>query len=174
MSMQEIFLAMTQEDKDRFWSKCIPEPNSGCWLWVAGQFGTRYGAFSIKSVNYCAHQVSFALSGGIVTDEKPHVLHSCNTRECVNPAHLRAGSQQDNVDDAIRHGNHGLALTAYPRIRAKGSRHGMSRLTEETVLAIRAEYARYRNTHSELAKKYGVSKPTIQKIVSRSYWRHVW
>jgi hypothetical protein len=19
---------------DRFWSKCMPEPNSGCWLWL--------------------------------------------------------------------------------------------------------------------------------------------
>jgi len=28
---------------DRFWSKCIPEPNSGCWLWFGANNGVGYG-----------------------------------------------------------------------------------------------------------------------------------
>jgi hypothetical protein len=171
--MQAIFLSLTQEQKDRFWSKTIPEPNSGCLLWTAGCFGTGYGAFSIKSINYCAHQVAFTISGGIITDDKPHVLHSCNTRQCVNPAHLRAGSQQDNVDDAIRNGNHGLALTAYPRIRAKGSQHGLAKLNEDQVRAIRSEHIPWHVTAKQLSSKYGVSVPQIKAILSRKLWRHV-
>ena len=26
---------------DRFYSKCIPEPNTGCWIWIGGMNGSR-------------------------------------------------------------------------------------------------------------------------------------
>lgn len=158
--------------QDFFWSK-VDRNRGGCWIWKAGHFGTGYGAFSIKSTNYGAHVISFLLSGGTLTDEKPHVLHSCNNRGCVNPAHLRAGSQQDNVDDAMKAGTHGLALTTFPRKRAQGMKHGMAILTDAKVRAIRAEYQPYVMSRVALAKKYGVSRATINQVLSRKHWKHV-
>ncbi len=158
--------------RDYFWSK-VDRSGSGCWLWKAGHYGTGYGAFSIQSKNYGAHVIAFLISGGTLTKEKPHVLHSCNNRGCVNPAHLRAGSQQDNVDDAIRNGNHGLALTNYPRKRAKGSQHGMAILNEKIVREIRVTYKPGYGNRVRLMKKYGVSKAAIQQILSRKTWKHV-
>lgn len=52
-----------------------------------------------------AHQLAFKLSGGKVTKELPQVLHSCATRRCCEPSHLRAGSHADNMRDvAMRNG----------------------------------------------------------------------
>jgi len=31
--------------------------------------------------------------------KEPYALHSCNIKACVNPGHLRWGSQQENMDD---------------------------------------------------------------------------
>ena len=157
--------------RDYFWSKV--DRSGSCWIWKSGHFGTGYGAFSINNKNYGAHVIAFLISGGKLTVEKPHVLHSCNNRGCVNPNHLRAGSAQDNVDDAMRKGNHGLALIAYPRKRAKGMKHGMAILTDAKVRAIRAEYRPYVLSRTELAKKYGVSRSTINQVLSRKHWKHV-
>lgn len=161
--------------RDLFWSKVgtSDDGDRGCWLWKAGHFGSGYGAFKIGKKNYGAHVIAFLISGGKTSKKKPFVLHSCNNRGCVNPAHLRAGSQQDNVDDAMRNGNHGLALTAYPRKRPRGQQHGMSVLTEAKVKAIRSEYEPYRMTREKLAEKYGISPATVQQVLSRKTWKHV-
>jgi hypothetical protein len=158
--------------QDFFWSK-VDRNGSNCWLWKCGHFGTGYGAFKIGKKNYGAHVIAFLVSGGKLTEEKNHVLHSCNNRGCVNPAHLRAGSQQDNVDDAMKNGNHGLDLTSFPRKRARGTKHGMAILTDAKVRSIRSEYEPYKMTRNMLSRKYGVSTATIQLILARKLWKHV-
>src|SRR5688572_5730903 len=43
---------------ERFWSKCTPEPNSGCWLWLASVDVWGYGRISWRGMNR-AHRVSY-------------------------------------------------------------------------------------------------------------------
>jgi len=85
---------------ERFWNKCIPEPNGGCWLWVGGLRGHGYGVVgsrrAMKRWSVQAHRMSYeALIGPI-----PHGLeldHRCSVSCCVNPAHLDPVTHRENV-----------------------------------------------------------------------------
>lgn len=56
----------------------------------------------------------------------------------------------------------------------RGSSHRWAKLKEKDVLAIRAEFVpRKYNVVVNLAKKYGVSKGTIQAVVRRANWKHI-
>lgn len=86
----------------RFHDKYIPEPNSGCWLWVAGVNACGYGTISEFGKSQLAHRVSFILHGGIISDAGLRVLHTCDVPCCVNPDHLFIGTQRENVLDMER------------------------------------------------------------------------
>jgi hypothetical protein len=80
---------------DRFWSKCIPEPNSGCWLWIGG-LNYEYGTFWLEHRQRRSHRVSYeALVGPIPPDLV--IDHLCRTTNCVNPAHLEPVTGRENV-----------------------------------------------------------------------------
>lgn len=87
---------------DRFWSKCIPEPNSGCWLWFA-HIVDGYGHFQIGSRKdgtrrkILAHRLTYQTAIGSVPDglELDHAV--CRTRSCCNPWHLEAVTHLVNV-----------------------------------------------------------------------------
>ena len=86
------------------------------------------------------------------------VMHTCDNRACINPQHLRLGTQQDNITDAVNKARH-----------CHGTTHGANKLTEAEVLEIRASTATQRN----LAIEYGISKGTICQIKTRRIWRHI-
>ena len=79
----------------KFWERVQPEPMSGCWLWVGAQNTKGYGHTWINGVSLLAHRVSFLVENeipiGLVLD------HKCRVRCCVNPNHLRALTQKENV-----------------------------------------------------------------------------
>lgn len=85
---------------ERFWSKCIPEPNSGCWLWFAAASPSGHGRFGtggqINKKQWTAYRYAYTVLVGPVPDYL--VLdHLCRTPECVNPLHLEMVTQAVNV-----------------------------------------------------------------------------
>lgn len=54
-----------------------------------------------------------------------------------------------------------------------GEVNRQSKLTEGQVLEIRFKYRTTRITQQQLGKLYGVHKTTINRAISRYYWRHV-
>ena len=87
------------------WSeaKYIPEPNSGCWLWLASLQSKGYGSQRYQGRSDRAHCVSYKIHCGPIPEGRI-VCHTCDTRICVNPDHLYLGTPQSNMDDRVKRG----------------------------------------------------------------------
>ncbi|KKN73105.1 hypothetical protein LCGC14_0404140 [marine sediment metagenome] len=55
-----------------------------------------------------------------------------------------------------------------------GEKHGMAKLTENSVKVIIRKYQTGLFTQKEIAKVYGVTDVTISKIVNNKLWKHIW
>ena len=151
---------MVQWDKESLFSRTIPEPNSGCWLWDGAVIGG-YGISRLFGEPIRAHRLSWILFNRWPIPHKMDICHKCDVPLCVNPNHLFLGTRLENIRDMHRKGR---ANT--PR----GERSGSARLTAKEVLDIRADQAL---TQEQLANKYGVSPSTIHSIKSRKNWAHL-
>ncbi len=132
---------------------------SGCWIFRNSRPERGgYGEFDFKSgKRWLAHRASYLLLKG-EDPGKRLVMHSCDCPPCVNPDHLSLGTIQDNMADR----------NAKER-QARGEKNGPAKLTEEQVVAIRADP----RTNREIAKDYGVFETTISTIKHRHTWRHI-
>lgn len=90
--------------------------------------------------------------------------HNNGNRIDNRPENLRWDTQEANDRDRDIHGT-----------RPRGERHGMSKISEDDVRQIRAEFGekRGRDRAQVLADLYGVSMSHIYRIVNHSFWKHV-
>ena len=88
------------------------------------------------------------------------VLHSCDNPLCVNPEHLRLGTNEDNMKDKMDRNR-----------QPRGEANGRSKLTEEDVLEIR--YIETQLSNKKLSKIYGVSDAVINDVRNFKTWIHV-
>jgi len=139
-----------------FEEKYIPEPNSGCWLWVGTRTTCGYGVVRHKHKPQLAHRVSYELAFGQF-DKSLFVCHKCDTRPCVNPNHLFLGTHAENQADSRKKG------------RRKGELSGRFKLNNEIVLEIR----RSGLSDIDVAKKYRIHATTAWRIKTRKIWTHI-
>lgn len=144
----------------RFERKWIPEPFSGCHLWIAGCHAKGYGTFHVgggKDVK--AHRLAWEISNGPIPIGMC-VCHKCDTPPCVNPEHLFLGTITDNNHDCDRKGR---------RPHFNGERIGTSKLCVDDIITIRTSpLGCWR-----LANKMGISKSVIKSIRTRASWNHI-
>lgn len=86
------------------------------------------------------------------------------TNNCLD--NLCWGTPQENADDKTRHGTtiHGLLV---------GEKNGNSKATASVVKAIRRLHATGVKSRKLLVSRFGLSKATIDQIISRKTWTHV-
>ena len=138
--------------KQRFEEKYIPEPNSGCWLWTAAVGPTGYERFGFDGKNRLAHRISYKFYVGAIPDDK-YVLHKCDVRCCVNPAHLWLGSYWDNMLDMYNKKRPNYERT--PIFNLFKSHCVRGHILDGTNLLERSDgHRRCRTCHNDFMRKY--------------------
>lgn len=133
----------------------IPEPNSGCSLWLGRVQKHGYGCLQVGSSSLLAHRVAFALE----YKYWPSVVrHSCDNPPCVNPQHLLGGTHLDNMRDMVARGRQQMR-----------ERHSGAILDENAVEKIKQSLLAG-TAASSLARMHGVHVNTIQAIKEGKSW----
>jgi hypothetical protein len=107
---------------ERFWLKVDKTPGHGpkgdCWLWT-GSTTEGYGDIKViiggrKRTEKATHVMWFLCYGVWPTQM---LLHSCDTRACINPAHVSEGNAKRNMQECIERGRRGegYSLTHCPK-----------------------------------------------------------
>lgn len=141
-------------DSARFASKCRHEGE--CIVWTGGLNERGYGKFMIGPAGnqrtWIAHRWVYAqhFNGA----EPLVVRHRCDNPRCVNINHLEAGTQLDNVHDALSRGRRKQALTAEMVRQLRSVRNAGG--------SLRAEAARL-----------GVNYYTAYQAAVGNTWRHI-
>lgn len=149
----------SEEDRRRFWAKVHISSEAACWNWTASKFRRGYGAFTWasrfgRSTPQGAHRCAWEMTHGAIP-KCQHVLHSCDNRGCVNPAHLFIGTHDDNMKDAARKG------------RLHGPRPANQKLSPEQVADIRARLSSGgRGTAAALAREFHVTPTCISQLAN--------
>lgn len=74
----------------------ITVDENGCWLWPTRLDRDGYGSIRVDGRHRSAHRVSYETFIGPIPDGLV-IDHLCRRRNCVNPSHLEAVSQRENV-----------------------------------------------------------------------------
>lgn len=75
--------------------RSIPEPNTGCWLWMLSLGSHKYPQGFDGNAVVLAHRLSYEAFVGAIP-ENFEVDHKCRNRSCVNPEHLEATTKIAN------------------------------------------------------------------------------
>jgi hypothetical protein len=140
------------------WGKV--EKRGECWLWTGYSANHGYGEIRAFGKRWTTHRLAWTLTyGGI--PEGLHVLHTCpggDNKLCVNPAHLRCGTNYENSQDSVERGG-----------RNRGTKNGMAKLTPSEVLGIRAA----NGSNREVAVRFNISPALVSMVRNRKRWGHV-
>lgn len=172
---------------ERFWSRVDRQGPDDCWLWQGSLKDNGYGIIGSggrggKSIY--VHRLSYDLAHP--DDPLPdgwNACHTCDVRwaddtykRCVNPAHLFAGTHQDNMDDMWAKGRGAIGerhgLVKHPERHAHGEAHHRAKLTDEKVIEIRRQLA-LGETDTALGREFGVDRKNIAAIRTGHTWRHL-
>lgn len=146
---------------DRFWAKVDKRGPDDCWVWtgatragrygnirVGGKYGSMLASHRIQLI-WCGHNID-----GKVT------LHSCDNGLCVNPNHLRPGSQLENNQDMMQKNRF---------IASKAENNGNSILTNEQVIEIKNKLSQHKSV-KEISIEMNINYQLIWRIASgKSY-----
>lgn len=139
-----------------------PEPNTGCLLWLGGV--NRDGYPTVFWEGRTRLVTRLVMGGGKPLPEGQCALHKCDVPCCVNPAHLWAGTQADNMADKVSKGRaRGHSM--------KGEKHPSRKLSDGDVRFIFEQ--RGRVMQRDLAARFGVSQTCISNIHSGRRWSHI-
>lgn len=143
-----------------FWRYAKQGQPDQCWEWQGAINRGGYGEFGFQGRRHRAHRVAYELFVGALRKGQ-QACHHCDNRKCVNPRHLFAGTNIDNIKDKLAKGR-----------QLTGERVWSAKLTEDKVRAIRAMRKAGCNL-SVIATAFGIHDRTVGAILKGKTWRHV-
>ena len=155
-------MSICQQDIDRFWPKVDIKSFDECWLWMAYEERNGYGVFRFNKKIWKAHRFSYLLHYGSIPNQL-FILHKYDERLCVNPNHLFAGTNSDNMQDMISKGRNNHLF---------GNKHPNSKLTDEQVLTIIEKY-KSGKTMQDLATEYNITVQAISQNIRGNLRKHL-
>lgn len=183
---------------EAFWTRVEIGASDECWPFL-GKSGNQYGHKQAywRGRMRSAHRVAYEITHGIqladaryLRTDTPCVLHTCDNPPCCNPAHLRLGTQQENIQDAshkrrlafgdanssrrlperLARGDANGARK-HPESRIRGSGQKAAKLTETDIPMIRSRRQKG-ETLSAIAQTYNVSLNIIWRVCTGKSWSH--
>lgn len=130
-----------------------------CLIWPFSRTEKGYATWTVDGRPQNASRVICRMVHGEPPSHSHVAAHNCFSGHlgCVNPQHLRWATASENEQDKVLSGTSN-----------RGSRHGLSKLKDEDVRAIRALAGIM--TQAEIAEKFGVSKWAVGDIIRRKRW----
>lgn len=135
-----------------FINMAILSNQNECLIWPFGRTSKGYAAYGPKNA---AQYICEMVYGDKPIDMQS--AHSCGDKLCVNPRHLRWATPKDNNYDKKKHGT-------WP----SGVNNGRAIISEDQVREIRTLAGKI--SYRKMAKKFGISKSSIEAIVNRKNW----
>ena len=131
---------------------------NGCWEWKKNKFNG-YGRLVREGQSWSAHAYSYTIFIGPIPDGK-QINHKCHNRGCINPSHLYAGTQKENVMDMDFAGR---------RNQARGSKGGNSKINED----IAKQIFNHKGIARLIANKFNISISLVYAIKKKQIWLHI-
>ena len=137
----------------RFWQYVDKKSETDCWNWKGAKSELGYGRLNVNRSPLYAHRLSWELHKGELA-ATAYVLHCCDNPSCVNPAHLRLGTQVDNMQDCKVKERNAFVITLAD-----------ADLLRQTYIAQSSAGSKM-ELQAALAARYGVSTRTVRYIVA--------
>ena len=171
--MKKIKTRRVTDRTEVFWSR-VDKRADGHWLWT-GTAHRKHGIFYFNGKMDQAHRISWRLLRGDIPSGL-WVLHNCPNSLCLNPDHLRLGTRADNTADAVSRGEMASgdrnSMRLHPELVPRGVKHGMAKLTDEKVLAMRLMCSNG-VSHGKISRDFGISMTSAVDAIKGRTWAHV-
>jgi hypothetical protein len=129
-----------------------------CWLWTGNKNDWGYGHFWYEGKMVKAHRWAYEQENGPVPSGKV-LMHSCDVPNCVNPAHISAGTLSDNSQDSLKKGRNKLAKLKVEQVKAIAER-------------LRGKPVNWK-TYGPIAKEFGVQDNVIYFLHVGRCWTKI-
>jgi len=130
-----------------------------CWPWQ-GMRINGYGGMRFQYRVFLAHRLAWFLTNGPIPDGM-FVLHSCDNPICCNPAHLKTGTQADNMREKVSRLRHRSE---------NGEALSYRKLTLDQAMEIRRR-AVNGEKQDALAAEFGVSQSVVSRLKNGKTWK---
>lgn len=130
---------------------------TGCWEWCLYRNALGYGTITVNKKNTYAHRYSYLIHNNNADISGKVTRHKCDNPCCVNPEHLIAGTQKENVNDILLRGRRNDPL---------GENNYASKFSNFSVEAMRVLHEFYSLPQYLCAKAFGMSRTNANQILN--------
>ncbi len=136
-----------------------------CWLWPENQLNSSgYGQLTIfrkgRRSRLLAHRLSYQIHKGKIPPGL-QVMHTCDVKRCVNPHHLKVGTQLENEADKVIRGR-----------SSRGEDRWCATITNKDAQKLLDQF-RTGESIPILAARYQVTYWVAYSIAKRTRWKYL-